>query len=109
MKKPNLIIENLKAILEECTASEDAVSYVNGEDAGTLKAAIEALEKQEQDRWIPVTERLPEKEGCYLVTIKYDHERRYSKTAWYSGDGWITRQDIIAWRPLPEPYTEEEA
>ena len=48
MKKPNLIIENLKAILEECTASEDAVSYVNGEDAGTLKAAIEALEKQEQ-------------------------------------------------------------
>ena len=48
MKKPNLIIENLKAILEECTASEDAVSYVNSEDAGTLKAAIEALEKQEQ-------------------------------------------------------------
>lgn len=48
MKEPNLIIENLKAILEECTASEDAVSYVNSEDAGTLKAAIEALEKQEQ-------------------------------------------------------------
>ena len=45
MKEPNLIIENLKAILEECTASEDAVSYVNSEDAGTLKAAIEALEK----------------------------------------------------------------
>ena len=54
MKEPNLIIENLKAILEECTASENAVSYVNSEDAGTLKAAIEALEKQEQDRWIPV-------------------------------------------------------
>ena len=48
MKEPNLIIENLKAILEECTASEDAVSYVNSEDAGTLKAAIEALEKQEK-------------------------------------------------------------
>lgn len=47
MKKPNLIIENLKAIQEECTASEDAVSYVNSEDAGTLKAAIEALEFRE--------------------------------------------------------------
>ena len=44
MKEPNLIIENLRAILEECTASEEAVSYVNSEDAGTLKAAIEALE-----------------------------------------------------------------
>lgn len=68
----------------------------------------EALEKQEQDRWIPVTERLPEKEGCYMVTVKNDHERIYSKTAWYAGDGWFARQDIIAWRPLPEPYTEEE-
>ena len=68
----------------------------------------QALEKQEQDRWIPVTERLPEKEGCYLVTVKNDHERRYSKTAWYCGDGWFARQDIIAWRLTPEPYTEEE-
>jgi hypothetical protein len=78
----------------------------------TLEAfdmAISALEKQEEDRWIPVTERLPEKEGCYLVTVKNDHERRYSKTAWYSGDGWFARQDIIAWRLTPEPYTEEEA
>lgn len=69
--------------------------------------AISALKKQE--RWIPVTERLPEKEGCYLVTVKNDHERRYSKTAWYCGDGWFARQDIIAWRLTPEPYTEEEA
>ena len=69
----------------------------------------EALEKQEQDRWTPCNGRLPEKEGCYLVTIKYDHERRYSKTAWYCGDGWFARQDIIAWRFTPEPYTEEEA
>lgn len=70
--------------------------------------AISALKKQEQDRWIPVTERLPEEEGCYLVTIKNDHERRYSKTAWYSGDGWFARQDIIAWRSTPEPYKEKK-
>ena len=62
----------------------------------------------EKDKWIPVTERLPEKEGCYLVTIKCDHERIYSKTAWYPGDGWLARKDIIAWRLTPEPYTEEE-
>lgn len=73
-----------------------------------FEMAISALEKQEKDRWIPVTERLPEKEGCYLVTVKNDHERRYSKTAWYSGDGWFARQDIIAWRLTPEPYKVEK-
>ena len=72
---------------------------------GAVAFVISALEN---NKWIPVTKRPPEKEGCYLVTIKYDHERRYSKTAWYSGDGWITRQDIIAWRMTPEPYREEE-
>ena len=81
---------------------------ISGKTADAIDLAISALKKQEADRWIPVTKRPPEKEGCYLVTIKYDHERRYSKTAWYSGDGWITRQDIIAWRFTPEPYTEEE-
>lgn len=59
--------------------------------------------------WVPVTERLPEEEGCYLVTVKNDHERRYSKTAWYSGDGWFARQDIIAWRSTPEPYKEKKS
>lgn len=78
-------------------------------DAEPFDLAISAMEKQEADRWIPVTERLPEKEGCYLVTVKNDHKRKYSKTAWYSGDGWFARQDIIAWRLTPEPYTEEEA
>ena len=163
MKKPNLIIENLKAILEECTASEDAVSYVNSEDAGTLKAAIEALEKQEQYRWIPVTERLPKCEQEVLICTKkktYIHEKSgfewcvnpivtpamyedgtmlevNSKWHWEDCDwaGWDEEEDcgiisegwwenrqfnpdgeynhaidveVVAWRPIPEPYTEEE-
>ena len=32
------------------------------------RMAISALEKQEQDRWIPVTKRLPEEDGEHLVT-----------------------------------------
>ena len=141
MKEPNLIIENLKAILEECTASENAVSYVNSEDAGTLKAAIEALEKQEQDRWVPVTERLPETTDPVNVTwanndpVSYYEDikgKRFTATAhyhrgkwwWYSavcqdlldeygescmGDEIDEAIEILAWRTLPEPYTEEEA
>jgi len=64
--------------------------------------AIKALEVE--PHWIPVTERLPEVSGCYLVSVKNDHERRYSKTAWFGKDAWFARQDVIAWMPLPEPY-----
>ena len=99
--KPSEAIENIE-YARRWMGSESDFS----EEA--LDMAIAALEKQERDRWIPVTERLPQKEGCYLVTVKNDHERRYSKTAWYCGDGWFARQDIIAWRLTPEPYTEEK-
>lgn len=93
--------------LRDSTAEcEQLADWLN--ELKVLREKIQKLlEKQEADRWIPVAERLPEKEGCYLVTVKNDHERRYSKTAWYSGDGWFARQDIIAWRLTPEPYTEE--
>lgn len=54
--------------------------------------------------WVSVTERLPDKDGLYLVSVKNDHERRYSKTCWYSNKNWFARQDVVAWMPLPEPY-----
>ena len=53
-------------------------------------------------RWIPCRERMLEASLRYLVLIKNDYERRYSKTAWFGGD-------VTARRSLPEPYTEEEA
>ena len=57
--------------------------------------------------WIPVTERLPKKDGLYLVSVKNDHLRRYSKTCWYSNKNWFARQDVVAWQLLPQPYTAE--
>lgn len=39
-------IKNLKAILSECTESEEAVCYVTSDDAPALEMAIKALEKQ---------------------------------------------------------------
>lgn len=67
---------------------------------------IKALEQEPKiGQWIPVSERLPKIEGCYLVTVKNEHERIYSKTAWYQGkNNWFARQDVIAWMPLPKPY-----
>ena len=72
-----------------------------------------------EQRWIPVSERLPEepKENeifdskpleLYLVSIKGDS---YTFRAFWNGkfftDGW-QKCDVTAWMPLPEPYRESE-
>ena len=54
--------------------------------------------------WISVNDRLPEEEGLYLVAVVNDHERRYSKTAWYHGHGnWFMHQKVTHWQYLPQP------
>lgn len=52
-------------------------------------------------RWIPQRELLPEASLRYLISIKNDYERRYSKTAWFKGD-------VTARRLFLEAYMGEE-
>ena len=80
----------------------------------------------ETSKWIPVTERLPEENGDYLVfkdnrygcrveilgfakdgrkVDKYDFYRGW-KNVWYYYDsewGHITTGNVTHWMPLPEP------
>ena len=76
--------------------------------------AIEALERQ---RWIPVTERLPEidKEvlvtdgelcrGCSLFEPQDNEDGLYQ---WEDNYGhWYEFETWVAWMPLPEYYREE--
>lgn len=78
-----------------------------------MSEAYEKLSRHMDDlaalmpRWIPVTERLPEEDGCYLVAVKNDHKRRYSKTAWFSNGAWFARQDVTHWMPIPKEPKEE--
>lgn len=49
--------------------------------------------------WIPVSERLPEENGGYLVTVM----GAYVTTAlWVGNAGYWSK--ITAWMPLPQPY-----
>ena len=79
---------------------------------------------QPEQRWIPCTERLPEKSGRYLVTrgsnvcgslwdkvdiLNYSDLMGLKKEKiWWSGNvGKIDFEKcdhVIAWMPLPEPY-----
>lgn len=84
---------------------------------------VEALMKlpsaQSEQRWIPVSERLPEEEGWYLVTVHPDYivpdSMHTDSLYWLDGKWWFYDYDartavwldpIIAWMPLPEPYEE---
>ena len=79
-------------------------------------AISELLSAQPEQRWIPVTERLPDKNGKYLCSIQSNFKRkkimRISTTDFESGinrwspDCMAFKDRVIAWMPLPEPYKE---
>ena len=88
------------------------------------RAAVAAWE----NRWIPVTERLPEENGRYLVRYKRDivldytevHDDEVRIMKFFVGDGWrypflcqpelrkAEQQTVTHWMPLPEPPKEDE-
>ena len=84
----------------------------NDYDEGFMAAldrAIWIVEKytasaQPEKRWIPCSERLPEKAGKYLVSVRNGnvYAGTFDK---YSGNFQCA---AIAWMPLPEPYKEAE-
>ena len=72
----------------------------------------ELKERREADRWIPVSEKLPEQTSTYLVTIKFieDYEEciMTDKVLYNIKYGWNTADEVTAWKPLPEAYKEND-
>ncbi|CDD45500.1 putative uncharacterized protein [Clostridium sp. CAG:299] len=85
------------------------------EDTGLSPAEVEDLRRQ-QDRWIPVTERLPEGDKFVLATVSGIYNNiTFSSAIQLAGycetEGWFIEgypdwddPDVTAWQPLPEPY-----
>ena len=82
-----------------------------------LDMAISALEKQEADRWIPVTDILPEEDCSCRVTegdfksvfdcYWSNHKKQFEVWSYYN-DCYMPITNVTAWKPIEEPYTEEE-
>lgn len=70
--------------------------------------------------WIPVTERLPNSNGCYLVwrphffggeigmpsICYFDGQNTWHDSYGVDFERVLSSDDVAAWMPLPEPYEE---
>lgn len=73
-----------------------------------LDLAIKLLEQQEKERWIPVSEELPNDKQRVIVT----GNKKVACLLYLDGKFWSGMLDqthlVVAWRPMPEPYHTDE-
>ncbi len=104
----------IKKAIEEIKRDKESFERVNHggftEKIKSFEMAIAALETQQKDKWIPVSERLPKNEGNYVIAFRKSGE---ICVAWYeeAEETWETDacylDNVLAWMPLPEPYKPE--
>lgn len=110
-------------VKQDCISREDAKNlFLDGTEGydcrGFTRMEIgEMLDElpsvtPHQTRWIPCSERLPEKDEWVLITFDNDIEiALLDDDGWcYSSvgnDDWIAEHPPVAWIPLPQPYKAE--
>lgn len=97
----------LKKAIEIVKAYLDMDSDVDSEYLNAQRTIIQALEQQ---RWIPVSERLPElgkKVLCQCQANIYEVLKLTVDGWYYNPNHCYMESFVIAWMPLPEPYKAE--
>ena len=64
------------------------------------------------NKWIPITERLPERDGLYIVTFDGElagQKEPFASTNYFENSQWDDDGDsVLAWMPLPKPYRPKD-
>lgn len=98
----------IKTLDEAANAIEELNGYLAEaeRDRDEYRERLDKTNDMVEKRWIPVTERCPEKSGDYLVFDDcrnlYVNEWHYLLKKWQYDDSRITH-----WQPLPEPPKEK--
>ena len=89
----------------------DGIKYLSAEKR-VLTRKVRELESEnarlkDAQRWIPVSERLPERDGFYLVLENVNQVAGYyhwcKVFGWNTDGGRTNIQSVTHWMPLPEP------
>ena len=79
----------------------DFLDWERKEDIVDRIMELPATDNNVGDKWIPVTERLPEEDGDYLV---YCGEYDGICVLYYKKGKWRSKwKEVTHWMPLPEP------
>ena len=99
--------------MNDLISRQAAIDVVNGIDSNFAKYIEELPSAQPEQRWIPVSERLPE--GGHNI-IFCDSKGNVCEGVYHAMLGqWVGfrwdsiyhHADVIAWMPLPDPYKGE--
>ena len=75
-----------------------------------LNRAKEIIRKHMYDGWISAKKK-PAEDGFYVATmsgILVDQKEPFVGLAEFEDGEWVDGNDVIVWRPLPEPYRPEK-
>ena len=111
-------MQKLEKVLEEIDKKQVMLQPFDEGDRPTgiinVDVVKDIIRKHMNDGWVSVEERVPKEEGYKVLVcskkgnIDTGIYSPYTKQ-WFIGNISALGKDIIAWRPLPEPYHPERS
>ena len=101
------LISRQAAIEAVCDLPDCPNGYSDTYDKARIIGVLEDVPSAQ--RWIPVTERLPDTTD-FVLTINIVSQcgvYRFDGDCWLDYDGLFVNEGIRAWMPLPEPWRGE--
>lgn len=111
-----MIFEKIRERLQNAESVKCYGSRNSGNYLISLTDAINIINKIEAEYnngWISVDDRLPKDDSICIVTVEYPNNETMVDygwfdrmgVCWYVGMQELRTSNVLAWQPLPEPYT----